>query len=344
MQNHTLVSVDVAKNVLEVAVSRFPGRVSLRKRLTRNQFLEFCAQQSPATFLLEACSSSHHWGRRLQDMGNDVVLLPPLAVRPYVTRNKTDRTDAKALLEAYRNEDIRPVPVKSVQQNAIAGLHRLRSAWLAERTARINTLRGILRELGIAIPVGSLQVVPKVSELLRDQAAPIPEFLRSSLLEACDEIQQLERRMLHVERQLTAFAKADDLVQRLLSVPGIGLLGATALVAFVGSVQRFRTGRHFASYLGITPREHSSGMSRRLGRISKRGDVYIRMLLIHGARSVLLSAKRMKKPDPLRVWALEVEARRGHNRATTAVANKIARIAWAVWRRQSAYSRSIKAA
>lgn len=344
MRNHTLVSVDVAKNVLEVAISHAAGRVSQRKRLSRNQFLKFCVQQEAATFLLEACSSSHYWGRRLQEMGHNVVLLPPHAVRPYVTRNKTDRTDAKGLLEAYRNEDIKPVPVKSVEQHAIAALHRLRSGWKAERTARINCVRGILRELGIVLPVGARAVVPKVQELLREPGCIIPGILQPVLDEACDEIQELERKAKHVELQLAAFARSNPLVGRLCSVPGVGLLSATALVAFVGNVQRFRTARHFASYLGITPRERSSGSMRILGRISKRGDVYLRMLLIHGARAVLLSAKRMKHPDPLRTWALEVEERRGHNKAAVAVANKIARIVWAVWLRQDEYNATSKAA
>jgi len=344
MSNHTLVSVDVAKNVLEVAVSYDAGRVSQRKRLSRNQFLKFCVQQKTATFLLEACSSSHYWGRRLQEMGHQVAPLPPHAARPYVTRNKTDRTDAKGLLEAYRNEDIKPVPVKSVEQHAIAAIHRMRSGWKAERTARINCVRGILREFGIILPAGARAVVPKVQELLREPDTPIPGILRPTLDEACDEILELERRSKHAEQQLTVFARSNPQVSRLCSVPGVGLLSATALVAFVGGVQRFRTARHFASYLGITPRERSSGSKRILGRISKRGDVYLRMLLIHGARAVLLSAKRMKHPDPLRTWALSVEARRGHNKAAVAVANKMARIVWAVWLRQDEYNATAKAA
>jgi transposase len=277
-------------------------------------------------------------------MGYDVVLLPPHAVRPYVLRNKTDRTDAKALLEAYRNEEIQPVPVKSVEQHAIAALHRLRSAWMADRTARINTVRGILRELGLVIPTGARQVVPKVQECLHDHDTEIPGILKPTLAEACSEIRELERRIRSVERELTLFARSNDLVRRLCSVPGIGLLSATALVAFVGTIQRFDTGRHFASYLGITPREWSSGSRRTLGRISKRGDVYLRMLLIHGARAVLVSAKRIQHPDRLRAWALRVESRRGHNKAAVALANKIARIAWAVWQRQCDYSATPKAA
>ena len=343
MRKHTLVGVDVAKTVLEVAISQSPGRVSQRKRLTRTQFLAFCAKQRDATFLLEACSSAHHWGRELNAMGHQALLLPPHAVRPYVLRNKTDSTDAKALLEAYRNEEILPVPIKSVEQHAIAALHRLRSAWIGERTARINTMRGILRELGLIIPVGARQVVPKVLEFIHEDNSKIPGIVRPTLEESCDEIHELERKARSVEHELALYARTNDLVRRIGSVPGIGLLSATALVAFVGSVQRFKTGRHFASYLGLTPREWSSGSRRTLGGISKRGDVYLRMLLIHGARAVLVSAKKMHRPDPLRSWALRVEARRGHNKATVALANKIARIVWAVWRHQCDYATAPKA-
>jgi transposase len=265
------------------------------------------------------------------------VLLPPHAVRPYVLRDKTDGADAKALLEALRNEAIRAVPVKSVDQHGLAALHRLRSAWLSTRTARLNTLRGLLRELGVVIPVGAQQVVPYVHGLVSHPESPVPEALRSLLVEAANEIRELEARMTLVERQLKQLARESALVTRLRTVPGVGLLTATALVAFVGDVQRFPSGRHFASYLGLTPRESSSGLQRRLGRISKRGDPYLRMLLIHGARSVLLHAKKTKECDRLRTWALERERGRGHNKAAVALANKLARILWAVWRHGRAY-------
>jgi transposase len=344
MKNHTLVAVDLAKNVFEVAISDSPGRISRRSRLSRTQFPRFCAQLQPATVLLEACGSAHHWARLLLSQGHQVVLLPPHAVRPYVQRNKTDQADAKALLEAYRNEDIRPVPVKSIDQQALAALHRLRSAWVAERTARINTIRGILREFGLTIPVGARHVVPKVHELLDETNSILPGMLRPVLRQACEEIGELERRIRLVERQLQNFVRASELAKRLTSVPGVGLITATALVAFVGNVNRFATGRRFASYLGLTPREWSSGTKRTLGRISKRGDVYLRMLMIHGARAVLATAKKLKQPDPIRAWAMSLQARRGHNKATVALANKLARCVWAVWREEREFVPFPKAA
>jgi transposase len=333
----TTIAVDLAKNVFQIAVSHHPGKVAESHRLSRSQFLRFFAERQPALVLLEACGTAHFWGRKVQELGHQVLLLPPGHVRPYVRRNKTDRTDTKGLLEAHRNEDIHPVPVKSVQQQTLAGLHRLRSAWIADRTARINLVRGILRELGFTIPVGARHVVPRAWEVLDAPDSELLAALRLTLGAALREIRDLEARVADVEKQLRALAAEIPVVQRLLSIPGIGLLTATALFAFVGSVQRFASCRHFASFLGLTPRERSSGLARRLGRISKRGDVYLRMLLIHGARSVLLAARRAKQPDRLRAWALHIQTTRGHNKAAVALANKMARIVWAVWRHETSY-------
>ncbi len=328
----TTIGVDLAKSVFEVAVSRRPGHVSERHRLSRARFVQFFAERSPATVLLEACGSAHYWARRLEGMGHSVKLLPPHLVRAYVQCNKTDRSDAKALLEAYRNEEIRPVPVKSVDQHTLAALHRLRSGWMTTRTARVNSLRGILREFGIVIPLGPRHVVRTVGALLEDADSGIPDALRPALATAASEVREIEARILTVERQLRSLARQTPAVERLMSIPGVGLLTATALVAFVGDVRRFPSGRHFASYLGLTPREHSSGSVHRLGRISKRGDAYLRMLLIHGARAVLWAAQQKTHPGRLQAWALGVSLLRGPNKAAVALANKLARIAWAVWR------------
>lgn len=334
---HTTIAVDLAKSIFQVAVSHRTGRVDEERRLSREKFLEFFVQRPPATIVLEACSSSHYWGRELQQLGHTVRQLPAHDVRRYVRRNKTDRTDAKALLEANRNEEIRTVPVKTVDQQAIASLHRLRSTWHATRTARINTLRGLLREFGVTIPVGATHVVPRVRELL-DEPTPIPLVLHTALGAACDEIEMLEAHICQVERSLASVAQQMPDVALLQSVPGVGLLTATAVVAVVGDCRRFPSGRRFASYLGLTPREDSTATRQRLGAISKRGDTYLRMLLIHGARSLLCHAKRAPKPSPLQTWALQTERRRGHNVAAVAVANKLARIVWAVWHHQHPFS------
>jgi len=333
VQEHTTIAVDLAKSVFELAVSNQPGTVSLRRRLTRGQFSSYLSEHGPATVVMEACGSAHFWGREAQRLGHRVVLLPPHTVRPYVLRNKTDGADARALLEALRNDALCAVPIKTIDQHVLTSLHRLRSSWVATRTARLNTLRGLLRELGLNIPVGATRVVPAVHALCAQGDAGLPAALRLVVREAAVEIGELEARTRAVEHSLEALASQSSLVARLRTVPGVGLLTATALVAFVGDVARFPSGRHFASYLGLTPRESSSGLKRKLGRISKRGDPYLRMLLIHGARSVLAHAKRPQAPrDGLRTWALGREHARGHNKAAVALANKLARIVWAVWR------------
>jgi transposase len=330
---HTTIAVDLAKSVFQVAVSHHPGHVDEERRLSRDRFLEFFAQRPPATVLLEACGSAHYWARQLQPFGHAVRLLAPHDVRPYVRRNKTDRTDAKGLLEAHRNEEIHPVPVKSVAHQAIASLHGLRSTWLSTRTARLNTLRGLLREFGVFIPVGAHHVVPRVRALLAD-ATGLPLLLQATLTAACDEIDGLEANMRAVERQLATVAREIADVTLVQTVPGVGLITATALVALVTDIRRFRSCRRFAGFLGLTPKEDSTGSHRHLGAISKQGDVYLRMLLTHGARSFLWHAKAAKQPTALQQWAVEVERRRGHNVAAVAVANKLARIVWAVWTHQ----------
>jgi transposase len=336
MDKPTTIAVDLANSVFEIAVSKQPGRVCQRRRLSRRQMASFFSAHPASTVLMEACGSAHYWGRLLKGQGHQVRLLPPHHVRRYRLGNKTDRADADALLEAGRNQQIIAVPVKTVGQQTLIALHNLRSGWISTRTARLNTLRGLLRELGIVIPKGPRHVLPSVAEALSSE--DVVPTLHTVVLACCEEIRQLERNIRQVEGQLSVAAKQiGAAAQSLLSVPGIGLLTATAMLGFVGSACRFRSGRRYASFLGLVPKEFSSGNIRRLGAISKRGDGYLRTLLIHGARAVLVAAKRSKKPDRLRCWALQVEKRRGHNRTAVALANKLARIAWAVWSSNTQY-------
>lgn len=330
MENRTVVAVDLAKTVFEIAASDIPGQVSRVERLSRSKFLAFFEPMPPSVVVMEACGSATYWGRRIQALGHHVALLPPHQVRPYVTRNKTDRTDAKGILEAHRNKDIHPVPIKTVEQQVIGSLHRFRSGWISARTAQVNTLRGLLREFGVTIPVGISKVLPAVRLLIEDADSAIPDPLRPVVALACDEIETLTQKVKHSERELEALAKTIPEVARILSIPGVGMIVATAFFAFVGDVTRFPSGRHLASYLGLTPRERSSGGRRRLGAISKRGDAYLRMLLVHGARSLLFHAAQAKSHDPLRAWAMKLRGRTKYNKAVVAVANKLVRILWAV--------------
>jgi transposase len=335
---HTTIAVDLAKSVFQIALSRRPGQVDEEHRLSRERFLTFFAQQPPATIVLEACGSAHHWARQLQPLGHAVRLLPAHDVHRYVRRNKTDRPDAKALLEANRNIDIHVVPIKTTELQAVASLHRLRSTWITSRTARLNTIRGLLREFGVFIPVGASRVVPRVRELLAEPTPQIPDLLRSPLSVACEEIDKLEDNIQVVEQQLADFAHQISTVPLLQTIPGVGLLTSTALVALVGDIHRFGSGRHFASFLGLTPKEYSSASRRRLGAISKQGDVYLRTLLVQAARAVLWRARVAPQPTGFQRWARSTQQRRGHNIAAVAVANKLSRIVWAVWSTQHPFT------
>jgi len=335
--NATTVAVDLAKSVFQLAVADVSWRVTEKHRLTRTQFERWFANREVGLVIMESCGSAHHWARWLTGLGISVKLLPAQYVRAYVRRNKTDAADATALLEAARASDIRPVRVKSIGQQALQGLHRIRSLWMGTRTSRINALRGFCRELGIAIPVGARTGIEMVSRVLADPHTAVPDLIRGTARLLVEEIRLLEARIAQLERELAQAARLSPACTTLLSVPGIGLLTATAMVAATcGDVSHFKDARHFASWFGLTPKEYSSGSTRYLGHISKRGDRYLRMLLTHGARSVLraAAAARTKGQEVagIRRWALEVQGRSNHNKATCALANKLARICYATLR------------
>jgi transposase len=335
----TTVAVDLAKNVFELALANAHGRLMGRQRLNRTGFARFLAETVPTHVVMEACGTAHYWGRVAQTHGHRVTLVPPAYVRPYVRRNKTDRADAEAILEAVRSGQVPTVAVKRVEQQALVALHRIREQWMTTRTARINTLRGILREQGILLPAGARAAMTSMRTVLDDAATVLPAHLRQVLAGVHDEVRAIEGRIAALERELEALAAHDPVVTRLRTIPGIGLLTATALVGTVGHIHAFARARQFASWLGLTPREHSSGQRRHLGGISKRGDVYLRCLLTHGARAVLVAAaRRPPSAEGLHHWALSVRARRGHNKATIAVANKLGRIVWAVWTKDVPYT------
>jgi transposase len=344
----TTIAVDLAKQVFEVVEADRAGKVIGRRRLTRTQFARFLQHQPPAHVVMEACGTAHHWGRTAQMCGHRVSLLPAQYVRPFVRRQKTDRTDATGLLDALRADGIHPVAVKTVAQQELLALHRMRQQWMTTRTARINALRGFLREHGIAVASGPARVVAEVAQLVADAEAPVPARLRRLLAIIIDDIRAVEAHITGVERDLHAVAGADPVVGRLMTIPGIGVLTATALVATVPHIHSFQRARQFASWLGLTPREHSSGTRRSLGGITKQGDVYLRCLITHGARSALLAARRvattLRPLTPLQQWALMLAERRVYNRAAVALANKLARIIWAVWTREQTFTTTPAAA
>jgi transposase len=333
-----IVAIDLAKDVFELAAADETGKIVERRRLTRKMLERYFADLQGIHVVMEACGTAHYWARRFGNTKNRVSLLPPHYVRAYVRRDKTDRADATALLEASRANDIIPVQVKTTEQQAIQGLHRVRSSWRATRTARINMLRGLCREFGIPAPRGAKQGLAELRKQLLQESSPVPISLRASMIQVLQELEAIDGRLIEIDGQLRAIAKQSAICERLQKIPGIGLIASTAFAGAVGDITVFRSARRFASWLGLTPREHSSGNLRRLGAISKRGDGYLRMLLVHGGRAVLYSAdaaKRAGRPmDALRAWGLQVRARSGHNKAAVAIANKLARILWASWRRQ----------
>lgn len=327
------VAIDLAKDVFELAFADRQGRIVGRQRLGRSAFARAFGNRTPLRIVMEACGSAHYWARRFRRSGHVVVLLPAHAVRPYVRRNKTDRTDAAGLLEADRCGGIQPVPVKRPEQQGVQALHRIREQHKADRTAAIDLIRSLLREFGVIIPAGASKVRPAVLAALEDGGNELPMPLRHTLAELLDQVTASQQAVTAIEQRLHAFAATDARSQRLQRAGGVGILTATAISASVGDSDRFPSGRHFASALGLAPREHSSGRTRRLGRISKRGDVYLRMLLIHGARALLRSAKvastKGQPLDRLRSWALALADRCVHNKAAVALANKLARRLWA---------------
>lgn len=336
------IAVDLAKHVFEIAVASQVGRVTERKRLSRGQFELFWAQRPPCSVVMEACATAHFWARYLRARGFEVRLLPPQYVRAYRRRNKTDRADCEAILEADRCAGIKPVAIKSQDQQALLALHRVRAQWMASRTARINTMRGLLAEFGVSAALGSQRFLNELHMLLARKETQLPERVRHTLITLWEEVREIEQRIKALETELEGVAGAEPVIQALRTIPGVGLLTATALFAAIGDIRTFRNGRQLACWLGLTPREHSSGGHRRLGRISKQGDPYLRMLLVHGARSALNAARRRDHVGQpltrLQVWSLQ-RARAAHsNQATVALANKLARIIWAVWYHDQAYN------
>lgn len=329
----TTVAIDLAKDVFELAFADASGRIVQRKRLRRPRFLAEFENRPSLTVLMEACGTAHYWARRLQALGHNPQLLPPRHCKPFVRGNKTDRADAAGLVVAHAVGGIRPVPVKSAEQQGVQALHRIREHHKHQRTASINVVRGLLREFGVAIPLGAAKVRPAALAALEDADNDIPIALRVRLAELLEEIAAHSAAMQRIEADLTEFAGRDVRSQRFQTATGIGLITATAISASQGELDRFPSGRHFASSLGLTPKEFSSGNSRRLGKLTRRGDIYLRQLLIHGGRSLLQSAalrrKQGKPLDRLSEWAITLSDRVGHNKAACAVANKLARRLWA---------------
>ena len=336
MKKVSRVGIDLAKKVFHVTVVDAEGAVVERKRLRRPGLQSYLAcLPRGCTVAMEACGGAHHWGRLAARYGHRVSMMCPQFVVPYVKSNKNDVNDADAIAEASARPSMRFVGVKSVAQEHIQQLHRARQMAVRNRTAQINQLHGFLLEYGIAAPKGAAALLRRLSEVLEDAENELPMDGRALFGELGDEIRRLNERVGMFEAQLRATAQRTPACQRLMSIPGIGMLTATALIASVGDAAEFRNGRQLAAWLGIVPRQCSTGGRSRLLGISKRGDRYLRFLFIQGARSALRTAAR--RSDRRSRWAVEVERRRGTNIAAVALANKNARTAWAVLAREASF-------
>jgi transposase len=328
------IAVDLAKHVFQLAESPRIGEVSVRKRLNRDAFARYLrALPEPVELVMEACGSAHYWGRLAGSLGHKVTLLHARYVKPYRQRNKNDRNDCDAILEAARAVKMHPVPVKTEMQQMIQHLHSMREQWKGNRTQRINLLRAVLHEHGIEAPT-KIDAFLKVAHALVDDE--LLQAIAPQLHLILADITHFQLSMDECEKQLARLLKKDVVAERLDEVSGIGILTASAFMTTVVQPERFRNGRMLSAWLGMTPRENSSGNKRKLGSISRQGNTYLRMLLIHGARSALLAAKRRATTAPdkltaLQRWAIACSDRIGFNKATVALANKMVRICWAVW-------------
>ena len=333
--NMTRIGVDLAKNVFQLHGVNRQGEVVLNKQLRRAQVLDWFRRQPPCRVGMEACGSAHYWARELGRLGHDVRLMAPQFVKPYVKRGKNDANDAAAICEAVSRPSMRFVAIKTIEQQTLQAEHRIRSRLVHARTALSNEIRGLLAEFGIVVPTSLGALRRALPEVLEDGENGLTGDFRTLLAELADELRGLDDRVKVYDARLQARARSDERVQRLLAVEGIGPVVASALVAAVDGGRQFGGGRDLAAWVGLTPREHSSGGKQRLGGISKQGDTYLRTLLIHGARAALNAAAN--KTDARSRWVTALAARRNKNIATVALANKNARIAWAILARNETY-------
>ncbi|GAC1336015.1 MAG: IS110-like element ISPa11 family transposase [Collimonas sp.] len=323
----TTIGIDLAKAVFQVHGVNAQGKVVLRKQLKRDQMAAFFANLPPCLIGMEACGSAHHWARKLQQSGHAVRLMAPQFVKPYGKTNKNDAADAEAICEAVTRPSMRFVPIKNVEQQAVLALHRVRQGLVKARTAQANQIHGLLSEFGLIIPVGIAYVYQRVPLLLDAADDSLPGAFKALVLRMLDHLKDLDRQVGELEVQIQAWHRSNALSRKLEGIPGIGPITASALVASVGDAKNFVSGRQLAAWLGLVPRQHSTGGKSTLLGISKRGDTYLRTLLIHGARSVILQAGR--KPDG-QGWLHNLLARRNKNVAAVALANKNARTVWAL--------------
>lgn len=329
------LGIDLAKNVFQLHGVNSAGKVTLRKRLMRSELPEFVATLPKCLIGIEACGSSHYWARKLMSYGHTVKMMNPKFVKPYVKSNKSDRNDSEAICEAVTRPNMRFVPVKRIKQQDMQSLHRMRSQAIKNRTALSNQIRGLLSEYGIIISKQIQNVRTQLPTILEDNKNELSDFCRALFLGLYSDFIALDKRILEYDKKIDALFEQSEECKRIGKIPGIGKVTATAIVSAISDAKLFKNGRELSAWLGLVPRQSSSGNQQRLFGISKRGDNYLRSLLVHGARSALyrVTDKESKRAR----WALNLKERRGSNKACVAMANKNVRVIWALLSKGEAY-------
>jgi len=328
MKDIKVLGIDLAKDVFQLHGVNAMGKQVLKKRIERDKLAEYIAHIPQCTIAMEACGGSNYWARVFQRQGHNVKLISPQFVKPFVKTNKNDANDAEAIVEAASRPSMHFVPIKQVEQQDILSIHRVRSRVIKNRTALINEIRGLNLEYGIAIPLGALKVKSHLRSIIDDQKNELTNSSRELMQELYDELVEMEARLKKLEKKIKVICKENEQCRRILNIPGVGELTATALVAAVPNANEFKNGRHMSAWLGLIPRQSSSGNKQVLLGISKRGDRYLRTLLIHGARSALCRCKNTE--SKYSQWLTDKKASLSLNKAAVALANKNARIIWAL--------------
>lgn len=333
MTEVAVIGLDLAKNVFQVHGADAAGVPVLRRMLRRHQLLAFFAKLPSCLVGLEACATAHYWAREIAALGHDVRLIPPRYVKPFVKRNKNDAADAEAIAEAVIRPTMHFAPVKSPEQQSVLMLHRARELLVRQRVMLINAFRGHCGEFGLTAAQGVSHAKGLIA-MVRNPEIKLPDIARVALLVIVDQLVAADAQIDRIEDQLSAWCRRNEASRRLMSIPGVGLITATALVAAIGDAGQFRSGRHMAAWMGLVPRQYSSGGKDKLGGISKRGDGYLRRLLVHGARAAI---RWQQSGAVSSAWLDGLLARRPKNVALVAMANKTARIAWAIMTRGTTF-------